>query len=224
MEQQYALDFTDISWLKSLSLVGGEEGEGGVGKSSVSASASAGAEPQWEALSRTFSAEAKWREAFIYMWETGGEPRLWRWFWKELEEPAEGGAREVLCVQFVDAAPESPAGRRSLCYDKAARVGRKKAAPLSSAWEEAEQRGLRLLTEEEYRQLQDLWAMDLKTSSWLWTPEEMRGLGGALFGDRRFNRVFFYHNGADSYYAARGFRTVLELQLPCFRYRKTDSE
>jgi len=107
---------------------------------------------------------------------------------------------------FCDCSPESPAGRRSLCYDQAALDARKDNKPQDSAQHMAVSMGVSLLTEEEYRELQTLGKFDLKTSSWVATPDEMRALGGALFCDRRYDRVFAYHNGADSYYGARGFR------------------
>ncbi len=107
---------------------------------------------------------------------------------------------------FCDCAAESPVGRRSLCYDAAARLARKANAPSSSAVEMAAQIGIQLLDEAQYRRLQQLDAFDRKTLSWIVTPPAIRALGGALFGDRRYDTVFTYHNGADSYYAARGFR------------------
>lgn len=114
-------------------------------------------------------------------------------------------------VTFVDCAPESPAGRRSLCYDRRALDGRKENKPRSSALEMADSMGIEVLTEEEYRALQRLGEFDLKTSSWILTPTSVRDLGGALFCDRRFGQVFVYHNGAESYYAARGFRGKVEV-------------
>jgi hypothetical protein len=112
---------------------------------------------------------------------------------------------------FCDCSAESPAGRRSFCYDRAALDARKEAKPANSALDEATTMGITLLTEEEYRALQQLGEFDLKTSSWLATPADIRKLGGALFGDRRYGHVFVYHNGAQSYYAARGFRGVLKV-------------
>lgn len=129
---------------------------------------------------------------------TGGEPDV------IAQDPTSGQ------LTFCDCAPESPAGRRSACYDLQARVTRKEHAPASSAVEMAAALGINLLTEAQYRQLQTLGEFDLKTSSWIETPAEVRALGGALFGDRRYGRVFIYHNGAPSYYAARGFRASLE--------------
>ena len=107
---------------------------------------------------------------------------------------------------FSDCSIESPAGRRSLCYDRAALDSRKENKPEGSAVEMAAEMGIDLLTEEQYRALQKLGEFDTKTSSWVRTPSGVRSLGGALFCDRRYGRVFVYHNGAQSYYAARGFR------------------
>jgi hypothetical protein len=112
---------------------------------------------------------------------------------------------------FVDCSPESPAGRRSLCYDRAGLESRKEARPAGSAVDAAAAMGVELLTEEQYHQLQRLGAFDMKTSSWLKTPPDIRDLGGAIFGDLRFGRVFIYHNGAQSYYGARGFRGTLRV-------------
>lgn len=107
---------------------------------------------------------------------------------------------------FFDCSPESPKGRRSLCYDRRAWESRKEHKPKNDALSMAAAMGVEILTEEEYREMQKLGEFDLKTSSWVATPHEVRKLGGALFCDRRFGRVFTYHNGAESYYAARGFR------------------
>ena len=112
---------------------------------------------------------------------------------------------------FYDCAPESPQGRRSLCYDREAFDARKENKPRSNAWEMAADIGIELLTEEQYRELQALGIFDTKTSSWVHTPSEVRKLGGALFCDRRFGRVFVYHNGAESYYAGRGFRGIVRV-------------
>jgi hypothetical protein len=109
-------------------------------------------------------------------------------------------------VTFCDCSAESPAGRRSLCYDGAALASRKENKPKGSAVDAAASMGIELLTEDEYRALQRLGAFDTKTSSWIATPSDVRALGGALFCDRRYGKVFVYHNGAESYYAARGFR------------------
>lgn len=107
---------------------------------------------------------------------------------------------------FFDCSAESPKGRRSVCYDGEALAARKQHKPDDSAIEMAKAMGIEILTEAEYRQLQELGSFDLKTSSWIQTPANIRKLGGALFCDRRYDTVFLYHNGADSYYAARGFR------------------
>lgn len=114
-------------------------------------------------------------------------------------------------VVFVDCAAQSPAGRRSLCYDPAALAGRKKNPPAGSAVGLADEMGVTLLTEAAYRALQELGAFDTTTSSWVVTPPAIRRLGGALFCDRRYGAVFVYHNGADSYYGARGFRASLRV-------------
>ena len=135
--------------------------------------------------------------ALAWMEETGGQPDV-------VGQDAATGA-----FHFVDCAPESPAGRRSLCYDEPARLARKDAPPAGSAWGRCAEHGLRLLSEAEYRHLQSLAPCDLKTSSWLDTPAPVRALGGALFGDCRYGTVFVYHNGVQSYYAARGFRACL---------------
>ena len=112
---------------------------------------------------------------------------------------------------FYDCSAESPKGRRSLCYDRAALDARKENKPKGNAVEMATAMGIELLTEEQYRELQKLGNFDMKTSSWVKTPSAVRKLGGALFCDRRFNTVFLYHNGAESYYAARGFRGSLRV-------------
>ena len=131
---------------------------------------------------------------------------------------ASGGEPDVVGIDkpsgeflFYDCAPESPVGRRSLCYDRAGWESRKDNHPENTAVDLAAEMGIDLLTEEEYRALQALGKFDLKTSSWLKTPPEMRKLGGAIFGDNRFGRVFVYHNGAQSYYAGRAFRGVLRV-------------
>jgi hypothetical protein len=138
--------------------------------------------------------------------------------WSLGEMERTGGAPDVVGWEaktgeyvFCDCSPESPEGRRSLCYDREALDSRKEHKPAGSALEEAAAMGVELLTEEQYRELQRLGNFDVKTSSWLQTPAEVRALGGALFGDRRYGRVFIYHNGAQSYYAARGFRGLLRV-------------
>lgn len=125
---------------------------------------------------------------------------------------ATGGEPDVVGISakgeiiFMDCAPESPAGRRSLCYDQKALDERKENKPAGAAMEAALKMGAELLDEQDYRHLQSLQPVDQKTSSWLKTPDNIRALGGALFGDYRYATVFIYHNGASSYYAARGFR------------------
>lgn len=131
------------------------------------------------------------------MERTGGEPDVI------------GRGKEAGTYVFCDCAAESPTGRRSLCYDQAALDARKENKPQGSAQGLAAAMGIRLLNEEEYRQLQSLGAFDCKTSSWIDTPEPVRKLGGGFFCDRRYDHVFLYHNGVESYYAARGFRGLL---------------
>lgn len=138
------------------------------------------------------------------------------WSLNEMERT--GGEPDVVShdtktgeIVFYDFSPETPKGRTSVCYDREGLESRKEHKPKTSAMEMAAEMGIELLTEEEYAELQKLGEFDLKTSSWLKTPAEMRKLGGALFGDRRFGRVFFYHNGAQSYYAVRGFRSSLKI-------------
>lgn len=112
---------------------------------------------------------------------------------------------------FMDCSPESPAGRRSLCYDRRALDARKENKPKNSVEDTVREMGVELLDEADYRYLQSLENLDLKTSSWIMTPEHIRKLGGALFCDRRYDTVFTYHNGADSYYAARGWRGKIHI-------------
>ena len=128
---------------------------------------------------------------------------------------ASGGEPDVILYEgklgFWDCAKESPAGRRSLCYDETALTQRKKNPPSSSAVGQAEAVGVRLLTEAEYTHLQTLGEFDTKTQSWIDTPAELRSKGGALFCERRYGRTFTFHNGADSYYGVRGYRCALML-------------
>ncbi len=138
--------------------------------------------------------------------------------WSLYEMERTGGEPDVVGLHaatgeylFFDCSAESPIGRRSLCYDPEALAARKENKPKGSALGMAAEMGIALLTEDEYRYLQTLGEFDAKTSSWLKTPPEIRSLGGALFGDRRYNHVFIYHNGAESYYAARGFRGSLRV-------------
>lgn len=125
---------------------------------------------------------------------TGGEPDVVQFD----KKPGE--------ISFYDCSAESPKGRRSICYDGEALLSRKEHKPANSAIEMATDMGIEILSEQQYRAQQELGKFDLKTSSWIATPEDVRKLGGALFADRRYNKVFVYHNGAESYYAARGFR------------------
>lgn len=131
------------------------------------------------------------------MESSGGEP--------DLMQLADG------TLLYVDFCVESPAGRRSLCYDQQALEARKANKPVGAALESAQKMGAELMDEMTYRQLQAVQPVDLKTSSWIQTPDSIRKLGGALFCDRRFDTVFTYHNGAESYYGARGFRVVLRI-------------
>lgn len=128
---------------------------------------------------------------------------------------ASGGEPDVIGrdghIVFCDCSAQSPAGRRSVCYDREALDSRKTHKPKNSAVDLAAAMGIELLTEEQYRELQQLGEFDTKTSSWIKTPSDVRSLGGALFCDRRYGKVFVYHNGADSYYAARGFRGLLKV-------------
>ena len=112
---------------------------------------------------------------------------------------------------FYDCSPESPKGRRSICYDRKALESRKEHKPANSAIDMADEMGIEILTEEQYRALQKLGNFDAKTSSWIKTPDAIRKLGGAIFADYRYNQVFVYHNGAESYYASRGFRGALRV-------------
>ncbi len=136
----------------------------------------------------------------LYMMEkTGGEPDVFT---------LDASTGEVL---FYDFSAETPLGRRNFCYDRAAWDSRKENKPESSAMEKAENMGVTMLNEDEYRALQALGEFDRKTSSWIETPAAIRALGGALFCDRRYNHVFTYHNGAESYYGVRGFRAKLSV-------------
>jgi len=138
------------------------------------------------------------------------------WSLNEMEKS--GGEPDVVSqgkktgeYTFYDCSPESPKGRRSVCYDREALEARKEHKPENNAIDMAAEMGIELLTEEQYRELQKLGTFDTKTSSWVKTPSNIRKLGGALFCDRRYDTVFLYHNGADSYYGARGFRASLTI-------------
>ena len=153
----------------------------------------------WAAVLKRLEGNATKLKSLREMEDTGGEPDV---------IGLDKATGEYL---FVDCAPESPAGRRSLCYDRVALNERKGHKPANSAVDLAREMGASLLTEAEYRELQTLGKFDLKTSSWVQTPNAIRKLGGALFCDRRYDHVFVYHNGASSYYAARGFRVMLRV-------------
>jgi hypothetical protein len=138
------------------------------------------------------------------------------WTLNEMERT--GGEPDVVAQDketgeyiFYDCSAESPEGRRNICYDREALEARKKFPPEDSAMNMAEVMGIELLTEEQYRSLQKIGKFDLKTSSWILTPADIRKLGGAIFADRRYNTIFVYHNGADSYYGSRGFRGSLRV-------------
>lgn len=157
------------------------------------------AKADWaDVLSRLRGSPDKLKAVFE-MERTGGEPDVI------------GTADEHGAYLFCDCAAETPAGRRSLCFDGEALAARKENKPAGSAVDMASAMGISLLTEAQYRQLQTFGEFDLKTSSWIATPPEVRKLGGALFCDRRYGQVFVYHNGVQSYYAARGFRGWVSL-------------
>ncbi|MEY2987705.1 MAG: hypothetical protein RJB13_1226 [Pseudomonadota bacterium] len=148
----------------------------------------------WDLVEDRLRAAPAKLNALVAMEESGGEPDVVAF------DPATG------VVTFFDCSPESPSGRRSLCYDEAAFESRKQNKPKSSAQALAKELGVEILSEDQYRFLQTLGPFDAKTSSWVKAPDSIRALGGAIFCDLRFGRVFTYHNGAESYYAARGFR------------------
>lgn len=155
----------------------------------------------------------KW-ETVRHRLEAASSQKLWSLDQMELTE----GEPDVVGLDkksgeiiFMDCSPESPKGRRSFCYDQKALDSRKEHKPANSAMGMAEEMGVEIITEEQYRELQQLGKFDLKTSSWVKTPESIRKLGGAIFCDRRYEQVFVYHNGAESYYAARGFRGVVKV-------------
>lgn len=153
----------------------------------------------WAAVKASLDANPEKLWSLQKMEDTGGEPDV------------TGQDKKSGEFIFTDCSPESPAGRRSCCYDRDALESRKEHKPANSATGLAADMGIELLTEEQYRDLQKLGRFDLKTSSWVKTPEEIRELGGAIFCDCRFGRVFTYHNGAESYYAGRGFRGCLRV-------------
>jgi hypothetical protein len=151
---------------------------------------------EWDMIQSKLEANPAKLASISQMEDTGGEPDV------------VSSGDEYL---WVDCAPESPVGRRSLCYDEVALASRKENKPKGSAVAMATAMGIELLTEAQYRDLQKLGEYDLKTSSWIATPDAVRALGGALFSDRRYDRVFTYHNGAESYYAARGWRGAVRI-------------
>jgi hypothetical protein len=154
---------------------------------------------EWAKVQAKLEADSKKLGSLYEMERTGGEPDV------------VGHDKKAGEYIFVDCSDESPKGRRSICYDRKALESRKEHKPANSAADMAADMGIELLTEEEYRELQKLGAFDTKTSSWVKTPADIRKLGGAIFCDRRYNTVFVYHNGAESYYAARGFRGSLRV-------------
>jgi hypothetical protein len=153
----------------------------------------------WAKVRASLEGQADKLWALHEMERTGGEPDV------------VGQDKRTGEFIFVDCAADSPSGRRSLCYDREALQARKEHKPKGSALEMAKAMGIELLSEDEYRELQKLGEFDTRTSSWVQTPAEIRQLGGALFCDRRYDTVFVYHNGAESYYAARGFRGSLRV-------------
>jgi hypothetical protein len=154
---------------------------------------------EWAQVQAKLEANAEKQWSLHEMERTGGEPDV------------VGHDKKTGEYIFYDCSTESPDGRRSLCYDREALESRKEHRPKDSALDMAAAMGVELLTEEQYRELQRLGDFDTKTSSWVKTPSDVRKLGGALFCDRRFNTVFVYHNGAESYYAARAFRGSLRV-------------
>ncbi|MFN8294146.1 MAG: DUF4256 domain-containing protein [Chitinophagales bacterium] len=154
---------------------------------------------QWNAIEAQLLPQAAKLWSLHVMEETGGEPDVIAY------------DESTHQYWFCDCAAQSPSGRRSLCYDMAALESRKEHKPKNSALEMATQMGIELLTEAQYLQLQSVENFDTKTSSWILTPNDLRKQGGALFGDFRFGRAFIYHNGAESYYAARAFRGLLKV-------------
>ncbi|WP_339852705.1 DUF4256 domain-containing protein [Paenibacillus sp. FSL W7-1088] len=154
---------------------------------------------EWASLEAKFEAQPEKLWSLHEMERTGGEPDVVHYDSKADE------------YTFVDCSAESPKGRRSICYDREALESRKEHKPQNSAVGMAEDMGIELLTEEQYRELQKLGNYDLKSSSWVTTPANIRKRGGAIFCDRRYDTVFVYHNGAESYYGARGFRGSLKV-------------
>ncbi len=153
----------------------------------------------WAKVQARLEANAEKLWSLHEMEKTGGEPDVVGQYQKTGE------------YVFFDCSPESPKGRTSACYDREALDSRKEHKPKSSAMDMAAAMGIELLTEKQYQELQKLGNFDTKSSSWVKTPADIRKLGGAIFGDRRFGRVFVYHNGAESYYSGRGFRGSLRV-------------
>ena len=154
---------------------------------------------EWAGVQEKLEAYPEKMKSLWAMEKTGGEPDVVGYDQKTKE------------YVFYDCSPESPKGRRSLCYDLEAHTSRKEFKPENNVIDVVADMGVELLTEEEYRELQQIGSFDTKTSSWIKTPADIRKLGGAIFCDRRYNTVFVYHNGAESYYAARGFRGALRV-------------
>ncbi|MDD4009812.1 MAG: DUF4256 domain-containing protein [Fermentimonas sp.] len=154
---------------------------------------------KWDYIKKKLESSPEKLHTLSKMEDTGGEPDIIGYDSKTGE------------YIFCDCSPESPSGRRSLCYDEAALESRKQNKPKGSALGMAKEMGIEILDEELYLELQELGKFDNKTSSWVLTPKDLRELGGALFGDKRYSRTFIYHNGAESYYASRGFRGILRV-------------
>jgi hypothetical protein len=152
---------------------------------------------EWPKVEAKLAADSDKLWSLSEMERTGGEPDV------------VGFDKKTGEYIFYDCSPETPKGRRSVCYDRQALESRKEHKPKNSAVDMADELGIEILTEDQYRELQKLGEFDLKTSSWVKTPVDIRKLGGALFCDRRYDQVFTYHNGAESYYAARAFRGSL---------------
>jgi hypothetical protein len=159
---------------------------------------------EWAKVQEKLEANTKKLWSLNEMENTGGEPDV-------IVSIAIGNDEKTDEYIFYDCSAESPKGRRSMCYDREALESRKENKPANSAINMAATMGIEILTEEQYRELQTFENFDTKTSSWIKTPSEIRKLGGSLFCDRRYNTVFVYHNGAESYYAARGFRGSLKI-------------
>lgn len=154
---------------------------------------------EWVNVQAKLESKAEKLWSLSEMERTGGEPDV------------VGFDKKTGEYLFYDCSKESPKGRRNVCYDRSALEARKKFKPKDTAMDIASAMGIELLTEEQYQELQGLGAFDTTTSSWIKTPDSIRKLGGAVFADRRYDHVFFFHNGADSYYAARGFRGSLRV-------------